>query len=66
MPLISQTTLIILLSSQRNRFHTYIMSSVFNQSAKDQYLCQLPSSQSDGFKSVTQLAEEMKNIQKNA
>lgn len=42
---------------------TYITSSVLNQSAKDQYSRQLPSSQSNGSKSVT-IAEEMKNIQK--
>jgi len=40
------------------------MSSEFNQSAKDQYLCQLPSFQSDSLKSITQLAKEMKNIPK--
>lgn len=61
MPLISQTTPMILL---RETNSTYIMSSEFNQSAKDQYLCQLPSFQSDSLKSITQLAKEMKYIAK--
>lgn len=42
----------------------YIPSSILNQSAKDQYSCQPPSSQNDGSKFLT-VGEEMKNIQKS-